>query len=147
MDSACPPRSNLSGPLVAVAGLYWVALFVATHLPIRALGSHGQPNPFDKLQHLSAFALLALLLCSVASAWKSCPRRLSIYVFLLIGLYGIVDEITQAFVRYRSPDVFDWLADLTGAALGISLFWLARWVLIGRAQPQSPVAPHGNRGT
>ena len=41
-------------------------------------------------------------------------------------LYGISDEIHQAFVPMRSCDVFDALFDLLGAVLGAGLFSLIR---------------------
>jgi VanZ family protein len=55
------------------------------------------------------------------SAWP-----LIIGVLTLIALYGAFDELTQAFVRNREPDLYDWLADLAGALLGIAAYSVAR---------------------
>lgn len=41
--------------------------------------------------------------------------------FALAGLYGITDEIHQAFVPGRDPSGLDFLADLSGSAGGVFL--------------------------
>ena len=40
---------------------------------------------------------------------------------LAVLAYGVSDELHQAFVPRRSPDVMDVLADLAGGALGAGL--------------------------
>ena len=44
------------------------------------------------------------------------------------SLYGAFDEVHQMFVPGRSPDVLDWIADTTGAALAATAIrlWRAR---------------------
>ena len=130
MDSVNDRLAKWNKAFVAVTALYWLTLFVATHLPIKRLAlsatGTGHRVRYDKLAHLLAFGLLAWLLCRAASAWKPCRHRLVVYVFVVIGLYGIVDELTQAFVRCRSTDLYDWLADMAGAAAGIGTFRLGR---------------------
>lgn len=63
----------------------------------------------DKLQHIAAFFLLALLL---DFAYPAVPYRWR-KVLGLLG-YGLFIEIVQYFLPYRSADLLDWIADGTG---------------------------------
>ena len=97
-------------------------MFAGTHLPI-ATTPTDDPYSLDKLEHIAAFALLAVLLCGLGAAFGFKSRTLCIGTFLVIALYGILDEASQALVSHRKPDVLDWLADMVGAAVGIAAFW------------------------
>ena len=72
-------------------------------------------NPSDKLQHITAFAVLALLGSFAyprASVWR-----------LVVGLslFGAIIELVQAIpMLHRDSDVMDWLAD-TAAVLAVML--------------------------
>ena len=108
--------------------LYWAALF---------LGTHRQPGPsgvfdtyaaaFDKLLHFLAYAGLAWLL-----AWACQLRptggnwRRTIGLWLLVVAYGALDETTQLLVG-RSCHLYDWLADVAGATVGM-------WIYVRRNQ-------------
>jgi len=73
----------------------------------------------DKVVHAGLYAVLgvALGLGRVRSALP--PPHL---VLILVGaLYGATDELHQVFVRGRSPDWADWVADVVGVASGYSL--------------------------
>src|SRR5437868_6379447 len=131
MESNSGGRSKAIIGLVVLAVLYWLAMFVGTHLPIQTTPT-GDPHSLDKLEHMSAFALLAALLCGVGSAYRIASWKLFAGIFGVIALYGILDEATQAFVSHRKPDVFDWLADVVGAAVGITAFAIFRWLLVRR---------------
>ena len=51
---------------------------------------------------------------------------------LLTSLYGLSDEVHQAFVPFRDSNWLDWVADTIGAAVGVvgvSRFW--PWALPG----------------
>src|SRR6266496_1561512 len=128
MDSASGRRSKLVIVLAVIAGLYWLAMFVGTHIPIRTTPT-GNPNSLDKVAHSTAFAMLAALLCGVGAVCRVTSWRLFAGVLGVIALYGMLDEATQALVRGREPDFFDWLADVVGAAAGIAAFWLIRGLL------------------
>ena len=39
---------------------------------------------------------------------------------LLASLYGVSDEVHQAFVPFRNSSWLDWLADTVGAVLGVT---------------------------
>lgn len=98
--------------------LYWLALFTGTHIPIN-LKPDVPGN--DKLQHLLAYGGLAFLLGGVILLQferRGKRRVLLIGALALLALYGAFDELTQLFVG-RSCDLFDWLADLGGSAIGL----------------------------
>lgn len=61
----------------------------------------------------------ALLYLATGRAWLA---------VLLASLYGVSDEVHQAFVPGRSADLLDWLADTAGAAVAVSLvrLWAGR---------------------
>ena len=121
MDTAKLSRRQQVAVLAAATGLYWLAMFVGTHVPLRTTPTHN-PHSLDKLQHLAAFAGLAVLLCGLGTLTVISRWRRYVGVALVIAVYGMVDETSQLLVRERSPDVFDWLADMAGAALGIIIF-------------------------
>ncbi|MDB5346753.1 MAG: hypothetical protein JWP89_5130 [Schlesneria sp.] len=115
--------------LVTLLAIYWSSMFFGTHLPRmpQSLAGHS-----DKLLHFCAYGGLAVLLLS----WRITRGRVSIrqllMLWLMIGAYGIFDEMTQPLVG-RDSDIEDWLADLTGAAIGLAVTWpVATWLLAPR---------------
>jgi VanZ family protein len=93
------------------------------------LSSQPNPLPFlprsifshDKLLHMLEYAVLGGLL-RAALAGFGLPGRRGLLLALALGsLYGATDEWHQAFVPNRECDVFDWLADSTGAVVGAAL--------------------------
>lgn len=73
----------------------------------------------DKLLHLGAYLVLG-----AALAWGATARDLPRTAAALIGIaYGATDELHQMFVPGRYPDLVDWMADATGAILGVALFY------------------------
>ncbi len=105
--------------LVTMLVIYWSSMFFGTHLPQmpQSLAGHS-----DKLLHFCAYGGLAVLLLS----WRITRGRVSLrqllLFWLMIGAYGIFDEVTQPLVG-RDSDIKDWLADLTGAAIGLAVTW------------------------
>ncbi len=81
----------------------------ARHLPFRDKGIHFVE--YAVLGWLCAAA--AVRSWSAASAW----RTLSFAVFISF-LFGLSDEIHQAMVPGRSPELGDVIADLVGSAAG-----------------------------
>lgn len=96
---------------------YWLALFFGTHLP-RIPKSLAEQS--DKVLHFTAYFGLAMLLTAWRLTRGAMTKRAAITTWLIIGAYGIVDEITQPLVG-RHCDLADWFADMTGATLGIAL--------------------------
>ena len=76
----------------------------------------------DKIMHLGAYCVLALLFCFAfqASAFRS--ERWFLYVSIgMLVILGGLDELTQWPVPGRHADPLDWLADVIGVVLGVSI--------------------------
>jgi VanZ family protein len=102
---------------------YWIALFTATHVPPYVPIVPGTGG--DKLAHLLAYAILAFL---IACYWQATAgwlgREHYFWIVIICAVFGVVDELLQIPVgRYAS--MFDWVADLFGANLGVIAF--AAW--------------------
>jgi VanZ family protein len=115
-----------------VLAVYWVALFVGTHVPIppdvvQLAGS-------DKTLHFVAYMGLSLLIavCVRPKGWS--------YLWVLLGLaaYGAIDELLQIPVR-RTADVADWVADVAGVAAGLGIYagGRAAWAAFQRRSASS----------
>lgn len=108
-------------PAVAWAALIFF-LSSRSRLPVPLGGG------LDKLAHLAAYAVLGLLLARAARV----P-----WAVTLGWLYGASDEVHQSFVRGRTADPVDWLADAVGVAAGVLVYHMLR----RRRAPSD--APHG----
>lgn len=105
--------------------LYAAAIFAVSSLP--------KPPPLpsvegaDKALHFVAYAGLAFLFARAYRAyWPGLSGwGLGNLSLLSAALYGLLDEIHQAFVPGRSADPADWLADSLGAAAGTLAYLLA----------------------
>jgi VanZ family protein/UDP-2,3-diacylglucosamine pyrophosphatase LpxH len=81
------------------------------------------PSPLDKLAHASVFGALAFFLdLAFRKSRHDWPmHRRHLWVFLGVAFYGATDEWHQYFVPGRDCSFFDWLADASGAALGLAV--------------------------
>ena len=122
--ACCQPNSGPMGLMEwrgsrAVRLIFWAAVgfaFVMAVLP-HPPQLPGEPN--DKVQHIIAFATLALV--------GSCAYSTAPIGRLLIGLslFGALIEVVQAIpALHRDSDVIDWVAD-TAAVLVVLV--LVRW--------------------
>ena len=103
----------------AIVGLYLAAIFVQSALP-SAVHTSFLPG-LDKLLHALAYGLLAALWCRALATWPLEGRpaaAIAAAAVILAALYGLSDEIHQAFVPGRMADPWDWMADGFGAAIG-----------------------------
>ena len=97
--------------VLAIGVILWLALHPSP--PISGL-------QLDKLNHLAAFFVLALLTeYAFPSATISAQKLLS-----LLG-FGLLIEVLQYWVGYR---YFEWL-DVAADGAGIAAFWLVRGAL------------------
>lgn len=117
------PRPKLALAVCLIAAAYWVAIFVATHLPHKGQEPPAPPGR-DKTAHCLAYLGLAVLLCAAGAARGTTGQRLYASVLGTVAVYGILDEMTQALVPTREGDLYDWLADLVGAGIGVMLISL-----------------------
>ena len=117
--------------LGVVLAAYWVAMFLGTHVDIAPPGPE-VPNS-DKVVHFLGYCGLATLF----AFWVATERRLTLKVVLGIMLtlaaYALFDELSQIPVG-RECDVMDWVADMLGASLGVS-------VVAGLARNRTSGAP------
>lgn len=132
-DSVSLNRGLAFTTQVVPAIAYTSALFYGGLIQLGALPEVGF-MPTDKLLHLLAFGGLTLLLARAAHWIRpaiSIGKKL-LSAGLGASLLGLLLEICQAFVPYRSADPWDWVADTVGAVLGGSLafaflhYWAAR---------------------
>lgn len=102
--------------------IYCLAIFIQSSFP--ASPKIPEWNGVDKLLHGLGYAFLGILFCRAFK--QQFPRKsIPFILFLSIvstGLYGLSDEIHQAFVPFRSADSLDVLADLVGGTLGVFLY-------------------------
>lgn len=78
-------------------------------------------NPNDKLQHITAFATLALL------GSFAYPGTALLQLLLRLSLFGAMIEVVQAIPSlHRDSDVWDWVADTVAACAVLTIVWWAR---------------------
>lgn len=91
----------------------------------------------DKVVHAVEYAVLGALCYralqrSPREVWR---RQAMLLAIVLTSLYGISDEIHQAFVPFRESSVFDWIADTIGAAVGAAGFSRLSQFVVARVKP------------
>ncbi|MDP1767863.1 MAG: VanZ family protein [Nitrospirota bacterium] len=75
----------------------------------------------DKVLHAVEYGILAVL-CYRAFRWAAGPalaRQAVVLAIVTASVYGITDEVHQAFVPLRESSWQDWLADTIGAVIGV----------------------------
>ncbi|WP_146600478.1 VanZ family protein [Novipirellula aureliae] len=133
-------RKTIFGVRLAFAALvlYWLLIFLGTHLPTRSIANVPKIN--DKLIHFTMFAGLGFLLCYITTSRRLLPRFGRIVVVGLI--YAAADEWSQGFVRGRTTDVHDFLADACGLIGAVILYAVIRYLYYrfryGSQTPQPP---------
>lgn len=102
--------------------IYWPALFIFAHIPVPRVVQESDIS--DKSLHFLAYLILVFLLWfTVSDGKKANWRRASPWwVFLIMVVYGIVDEWLQSYAAERTCDAWDFLADLTSTFTGLVLF-------------------------
>ena len=89
------------------------------------------PEGMDQnLLHFPEYAVLGILLTRALQGEKAVPpgARVPALALMLSALCGLGDEIHQAFVPGRVPDVSDWYHDVIGAAVGIAAWMGWKWL-------------------
>ncbi len=97
--------------------LYMIAIWVMSSLPddvILDLPSSPVDRFIKEALHLVEFAILYMLLVAAFAANHRLTPRLSLVAAIVACLYGIVDEIHQSFVPYRSATLIDVVKDIIG---------------------------------
>ena len=109
---------------LAALAIYWLAMLTGTHYP-RIPNTVMFTSGFDKVCHFVGFAGLAFLAGLAWSLQRSVQRPLGranlALILAVLTVYGSLDELTQPLVG-RSCEFADWIADLAGAAAGLTAF-------------------------
>jgi len=99
--------------------LFWAALVFAFVMAVLPHPPRLPGEPSDKVQHVIAFATLALL-----GSWAYSKAR-ALKLLAGLSLFGAFIEAVQAIpVLHRDSDVLDWLADTIAVAV---VLVLVRW--------------------
>jgi VanZ family protein len=75
----------------------------------------------DKVLHMIEFAVLGVL-CYRAFRRAAGPfgaEYAVVFAILTASLYGVTDELHQAFVPFRTATWSDWMADTAGGMVGV----------------------------
>jgi VanZ family protein len=110
-------RGGFAGYVVPVI-LFCAFIFYISSLPSPPAPSYGWKFS-DKINHTGAYGIV-MLLAFRASRWLFRDRSLGQQIMLSLiftMLYGVSDEIHQAFVPNRECELYDWLADSLGGLL------------------------------
>lgn len=114
--------------MLVVLGLYWPAIFVATHIPIS--GDFVQKAGMsDKTMHFLAYlALVSIAWFAVSPFEKVNWKKSKVWIILAaIVWYGAFDEWLQKFVG-RQPEMLDFFADISAAFTAlVILTFLTFW--------------------
>jgi|688.fasta_scaffold01052_29 VanZ family protein len=120
-------------------GLFWaygLFLTTATHAPADAVGRllllprFGEIQA-DKMNHLVAYAVLALLGVAAFTDSRSFSGRGPLLVFFGLVGWAFLDEITQPLFG-RNADITDWIYDVLGLACGCVVGWLCLRIVSSR---------------
>ena len=99
--------------------IFWAAACFAFIMAVLPHPPEVPGHPNDKVQHIAAFATLALL------GSFAYPRTALTKLLLWLSLFGAAIEVVQAIpALHRDSDVFDWFADTIAVAL---VLLVRRW--------------------
>jgi VanZ family protein len=103
--------------------VYIVLILVISSIP--NLRPPGRWVGSDKMWHVAEYAVLGGLVrraFGIGGTWGWAAAVAA------AGAVGAIDELYQAFVPGRFSNLYDWMADLSGAAIGSALApVLGRW--------------------
>lgn len=102
-----------------VLAIYWIALFIGTHVPLDSIPEGIQPS--DKLMHFLAYAGLNVLFGCWVATRHSFGWIWAVGMLLLSAVYGAADELLQIPVG-RQCALDDWIADVLGSIMGLAIF-------------------------
>lgn len=95
----------------------WVVLIlVATSWPGGFRIGSSVPG-IDKAFHFSAYAVLAALMLRATLSPTS--TRTMLLVWTVVACFGALDEWHQQFIPRRAMSLDDWIADISGALVGV----------------------------
>jgi VanZ family protein len=112
---------NLGYRLPVVA----VCIFIFWQSSFPSLNSQPLFPLDDKVMHIGAYAFLAFLAARNLKQEKPffSQTKLMVFAILFAALYGLSDEIHQAFVPARTASFWDFAADTIGSILGAFFYF------------------------
>jgi VanZ family protein len=120
-------------PWLALSAMYVGLIFFASSRPyLRAPGPDFALK--DKLAHCTEYGILGWLVSRALRPGRDVPRAVEVLWFVALGA-GVagLDELFQGSVAGRVSDIRDWVADVTGLAIGASTS-----VLLARRKRAAP---------
>lgn len=117
--------------------VYWIVIFILTSIPAESVPSVGIS---DKLQHLLAYCVLAMLLYLTLVIQNKFPLLKSnaiTFSIIILFVYGVLDELHQLLIPGRSGEVMDVVADVVGGIIGLIIVRL----IVLNHKAQESVAP------
>ena len=85
-------------------------------MPLNVPESAGR---FDKIAHLGEYLLFAWLLVQAIRAGRLPLREYLLLAWIEATGFGLLIELIQGLLPWRSADIMDALANAVGAALGV----------------------------
>jgi VanZ family protein len=106
----------------------WSAvILIATSIP----GALLRGAPFipggDKVVHALLYGTFGYLVCRGVEASGVPGMRRVVTLLAMIGVFAAFDEWHQQFIPGRSTEVADWMADMAGATVGMTISRTALW--------------------
>jgi len=96
-----------------------VVILVLTSIPFPATGPEGVRYA-DKLLHVAVYGVLGWLWMRAVLAGRAPDFARVALVLGCTLFFAALDEWHQRFIPGRSPEFGDWVADATGAGIGLS---------------------------
>lgn len=97
-----------------------VAAWATGIFAVSAVPGSGLPGGFSVQAHFLEYGILAMLIYRALETDRPAVST-ALLAIAIASAYGVSDEIHQAFVPLRTPDVRDWLVDTAGAVAGVAL--------------------------
>ncbi|MDP1562356.1 MAG: VanZ family protein [Pirellulaceae bacterium] len=119
--------------------LYLTTAFVLTHLPgenVPKIRWADWIPAADKVVHAGLYYFLAAFLANCLRFRLQSNRAIVAATMAVLAGYAAFDEWSQQFSPHRSPDFYDFVADMIGAWFGVSTFVVCRWYRKRRIQPK-----------
>lgn len=107
-----------------VGGWAAVVVWIAIQLTLTSLPGASIPvnvnHPLDWLGHFCLYGGLGALIARVA-ALRGWPLGRLLLAGAIISAGAALDEVHQLFIPGRDAELFDWVSDTLGAAVGLAV--------------------------
>ena len=107
-------------PVLIYAGL----ILALSSIPGSAM-PFGRLLSYDLLLHFAEYAIFGFLLARAVRYWLAEPYQIFLLTLALVAAFAALDEVYQSMIPERISSLEDWLADLVGATLALSVYlWI-----------------------